>query len=60
MADGVGFEPTVRLHARRFSRPLPSTARPPIQQAERKRFARTPQALTKPSAIDLLHCNPLG
>jgi hypothetical protein len=30
MADGVGFEPTVRLHARRFSRPLPSTARPPI------------------------------
>jgi hypothetical protein len=21
--DGVGFEPTVRLHARRFSRPLP-------------------------------------
>ena len=30
MADGVGFEPTVRSHARRFSRPLPSTARPPI------------------------------
>ena len=30
MADGVGFEPTVRLRARRFSRPLPSTARPPI------------------------------
>ena len=23
VADGVGFEPTVRLHARRFSRPLP-------------------------------------
>ncbi len=23
MADGVGFEPTVRLHVRRFSRPLP-------------------------------------
>jgi hypothetical protein len=23
MADGVGFEPTVRLHARRFSRPVP-------------------------------------
>ena len=31
LADGVGFEPTVRLHARRFSRPLPSTTRPPIQ-----------------------------
>jgi hypothetical protein len=23
MADGVGFEPTVGLHPRRFSRPLP-------------------------------------
>ncbi len=23
VADGVGFEPTVRLHVRRFSRPLP-------------------------------------
>ena len=30
MADGVGFEPTRRLHACRFSRPVPSTARPPI------------------------------
>ena len=31
LADGVGFEPTVRSHARRFSRPVPSTTRPPIQ-----------------------------
>jgi hypothetical protein len=23
MADGVGFEPTVSLHPRRFSRPVP-------------------------------------
>jgi hypothetical protein len=23
MAEEVGFEPTVRFHARRFSRPLP-------------------------------------
>ena len=30
MADGVGFEPTRSLHPRRFSRPVPSTARPPI------------------------------
>ncbi len=36
MADGVGFEPTVRFHARRFSRPVPSTARPPIQRIEIK------------------------
>ena len=32
MADGVGFEPTVGFHPRRFSRPLPSTTRPPIPQ----------------------------
>ena len=32
VADGVGFEPTRRSHACRFSRPVPSTARPPIQQ----------------------------
>ena len=31
LADGVGFEPTRRSHACRFSRPVPSTARPPIQ-----------------------------
>jgi hypothetical protein len=30
LADGVGFEPTVALPLRRFSRPVPSTARPPI------------------------------
>ena len=30
VADGVGFEPTVGLHLRRFSRPLPSTTRPPV------------------------------
>ena len=30
MADGVGFEPTRRFGACRFSRPVPSTARPPI------------------------------
>ena len=27
LAERVGFEPTVRLPARRFSRPLPSTTR---------------------------------
>jgi hypothetical protein len=31
LADGVGFEPTRPLRACRFSRPVPSTARPPIQ-----------------------------
>ncbi len=31
MAERVGFEPTVRLHARRFSRPVQSTTLPPLQ-----------------------------
>ena len=30
-ADGVGFEPTVEQALRRFSRPVPSTAQPPIR-----------------------------
>ena len=30
MAEGVGFEPTRRFHACRFSRPVPSTTRPPL------------------------------
>src|SRR5262249_18225895 len=33
MADGVGFEPTVGVNPRRFSRPVPSTARPPVRLA---------------------------
>src|ERR1019366_1422004 len=48
VADGVGFEPTVRLHARRFSRPLPSTARPPIPRA-RKLRRRTQNAKHRPA-----------
>ena len=31
MAEGVGFEPTSDFHRCRFSRPVPSTARPPLQ-----------------------------
>src|SRR5580692_1760543 len=30
-AEGVGFEPTVTSRPRRFSRPVPSTTRPPLQ-----------------------------
>ena len=33
-ADGVGFEPTVRVNVRQFSRLVPSTTRPPIRRAE--------------------------
>src|SRR5688572_13810185 len=31
LAEGVGFEPTVGLHPRRFSRPLHSSALPPLR-----------------------------
>ncbi len=34
MAERVGFEPTVRLHARRFSRPVHSTTLPPLRVNE--------------------------
>ena len=43
MADGVGFEPTRSLHPRRFSRPVPSTARPPIHDNKIKYLGRMPQ-----------------
>src|SRR5258708_39892432 len=41
LADGVGFGPTRPLRACRFSRPVPSTARPPIQTLDLlcRRFA---------------------
>ena len=32
LADGVGFEPTRSANPCRFSRPVPSTARPPIRR----------------------------
>ena len=34
LADGVGFEPTSRLRGCRFSRPVYSTALPPIRASE--------------------------
>src|SRR3989304_5136417 len=39
MAEGVGFEPTVRLHAHRFSRAAPSTTRTPL----RSHYSASPQ-----------------
>jgi hypothetical protein len=35
LADGVGFEPTRSVNPCRFSRPVPSTARPPIRLVDR-------------------------
>ena len=31
LAEGEGFEPSVRFTARRFSRPVPSTTRSPFR-----------------------------
>ena len=33
LAEGEGFEPSVRFTARRFSRPVPSTTRSPFQKS---------------------------
>ncbi len=41
LAEGVGFEPTVRLPARRFSRPVYSTTLAPLRK-ENARAARGP------------------
>src|SRR5215471_16778801 len=49
LADGVGFEPTRGLHPWRFSRPLPSTARPPIQPQNSATRRRTDRG--QPGAI---------
>ena len=35
MADGEGFEPPIPFQVCRFSRPEPSTARPPIRRTQR-------------------------
>jgi hypothetical protein len=45
VADGVGFEPTRGVNPWRFSRPLPSTARPPVHRgrhhsADRRRIVK--------------------
>src|SRR5476649_116006 len=40
LADGVGFEPTVGVNPRRFSRPLPSTTRPPVRSRKNNILAR--------------------
>lgn len=45
LAEGEGFEPSVRFTARRFSRPVPSTTRSPfrtISEFWRRRGIRTP------------------
>ena len=34
LAEGVGFEPTVRLRAQRFSRPSPSSTRPSLRKTK--------------------------
>ena len=50
MAEGVGFEPTRRLHACRFSRPVPSTTRPPLQHKTHEAYQQI-----CPCATDINH-----
>ena len=49
MADGVGFEPTVGLPPRRFSRPVPSTARPPVRVSRSLLIASLFQSFKNPA-----------
>ena len=43
LAEGVGFEPTKSLRPCRFSRPVPSTARSPLQRGK-SHSERIPEA----------------
>ena len=40
MAEEVGFEPTVRFPVQRFSRPPPSTTRPPLRALQSFAFSK--------------------
>ncbi len=46
MAERVGFEPTVELPLRRFSRPELSTAQSPLQAGKDKRIQRLLESAT--------------
>jgi hypothetical protein len=54
LADGVGFEPTRGANPCRFSRPVPSTARPPIRARNIKYLGSTSKGTT------LEHWHPIG
>src|SRR3954469_5054715 len=43
-AEGAGFEPAVRVNGLRFSRPVHSTALPPLREAERRLLRVRPDA----------------
>src|SRR3954452_10436929 len=43
-AEGAGFEPAVRVNGLRFSRPVHSTALPPLREAERRLLRVRPHA----------------
>ena len=47
LADRVGFEPTVNLRPRRFSRPLPSATRPPVRLVCARFFKRAGLGCTR-------------
>ena len=49
VADGVGFEPTRGVNLCRFSRPVPSTTRPPVQVLGNKRIPSDIILIPQPS-----------
>jgi hypothetical protein len=54
LADGEGFEPSRRLRACRFSRPVPSTTRPPIQSVHVQSNSHRPLRLPHDSLSAIL------
>jgi hypothetical protein len=58
VAEGVGFEPTSDVSRCRFSRPVPSTARPPLRFNEIKDFS-SPRNLDSASLQTVCKHRPL-
>jgi hypothetical protein len=60
LADGEGFEPSRRLRVCRFSRPVPSTTRPPILRNNLKWLAAAALATNRELQPDCNRRTPIN
>ena len=52
MAEGVGFEPTVRLHVQRFSRPPRSTAPASLHRPDNSGTGKNTQGINLSKSLE--------
>ena len=60
MAEEVGFEPTVRFHARRFSRPVQSTTLPHLRRVNDKGARDDSKSGFDGNLVSSIKCDTLG